>query len=218
VDQSRRVAVPAGSRVRRRIDADHDVDPLHWPWRTTATSTVLDLAELDTPNDTLALLGTAFHRRATTEGELLALLARRARHRRRALLTDVLADVAAGAESVMEVRFLRDVARAHGLPAGRPQAATVVRGLRVHDVAYDAERVLLELDGRLGHEGAARVGDGVRDRLSATRGWLTVRAFWGDVAVTPCALAVEMGSVLATRGWRGRLHPCRRRGCAVRAA
>jgi very-short-patch-repair endonuclease len=129
----------------------------------------------------------------------------------------VLADVAAGAESVMEVRFVRDVARAHGLPAGRLQAATVVRGLRVHDVAYDAERVLLELDGRLGHEGAARVGDGVRDRLSATRGWLTVRAFWGDVAVTPCALAVEMGDVLATRGWRGRLHPCRRRGCDVRA-
>jgi hypothetical protein len=92
-------------------------------------------------------------------------------------LTDVLADVAAGAESVMEVRFVRDVARAHGLPPGRAQTPTVVRGLRLHDVAYDAERVLLELDGRLGHEGAARVGDGVRDRLSATRGWLTVRAF-----------------------------------------
>ncbi len=215
VDQTRRVAAPSGTRVRRRVDADGDVDPLHWPWRTSMPSTVLDLSELGAASEALGLLGVAFHRRATTEGELLALLRRRGRHRRRAMLTDVLADVAGGAESVVEVRFLRDVARPHGLPAGRAQAATVLRGLRVHDVAYDAERVLLELDGRLGHEGAARVGDGVRDRLSATRGWLTVRAFWGDVAVTPCALAVEMGDVLSTRGWRGRLHRCRRPGCVA---
>ncbi|MEO7235516.1 MAG: type IV toxin-antitoxin system AbiEi family antitoxin domain-containing protein [Lapillicoccus sp.] len=216
VDQSRRVAAPSGVTVRRRVGADQDVDPLHWPWRTTATATVLDIAELGTPDDVLALLGTAFHRGLTTEAALRAALAERGRHRRRALMADVLADMAGGAESVMEVRFIRDVARAHGLPGGRAQAATVVQGIRFHDVAYDAERVLLELDGRLGHAGAARVGDGVRDRRSATRGWLTVRAFWTDVAVTPCALAVEMSEVLATRGWRGRIHPCRRSGCVVR--
>ena len=215
VDQSRRVAAPAGVTLRRRVGADHDVDPLHWPWRTTMPATILDLAELGTHDDVLAMLGTAFHRGATSEGTLRDHLARRSRHRRRALLNDVLADIADGAESVMEMRFVRDVARPHGLPVGRAQAATVVRGLRVHDRAYDAERVLLELDGRLGHAGAARVGDGVRDRRSATRGWLTVRAFWGDVAVTPCALAVEMGEVLATRGWRGRIHACRRSDCVV---
>ena len=63
-----------------------------------------------------------------------------------------------------------------------------VRFLR--DVAYEEQRVLVELDGRLGHQGAARVTDGIRDRRSATRGWLTVRAFWVDVAVTPCELAL----------------------------
>ena len=37
----------------------------------------------------------------------------------------------------MEVRFLRDVERAHGLPRGRRQAASVAGRLRLHDVAYD---------------------------------------------------------------------------------
>ena len=53
----------------------------------------------------------------------------------------------------MEVRYLRDVERAHGFPT------VVVRHrqsppVRLHDVAYDAQRVLVELDGELGHAGA----------------------------------------------------------------
>ena len=131
-------------------------------------------------------------------------------------MTDVLGDVADGAESVMEVRFLRDVERAHALPTGRRQRPTVVTTARVHDVAYEEQRVLVELDGRLGHQGAARVTDGIRDRRSATRGWLTVRAFWVDVAVTPCELAREMGEILVDRGWPGAPRACRRRNCAMR--
>jgi very-short-patch-repair endonuclease len=116
----------------------------------------------------------------------------------------------------MEVRFLRDVERSHGLPVGRRQRPTFVTGTRVHDVAYEEQRVLVELDGRLGHQGAARVADGIRDRRSATRGWLTVRAFWVDVAVTPCELAREMGEILVDRGWAGVPRACRRGDCVMR--
>ncbi len=76
--------------------------------------------------------------------------------------------------------------------------------------------MLVELDGRLGHAGREdRVHAGTRDRRGAGSGWLTVRAFWGDVAVHPCTLAVEVGAVLTDRGMTRRLHRCRRPGCAV---
>ena len=216
VDERRRVAAPSGVVVHRRVDADSHVDDLHWPWRVTAGETLLDLADGGTDDDALALLGRAFFRGLVTEETLRESLAGRARHSRRGLLTDVLGDVADGAESAMEVRFLRDVERAHGLPMGRRQRPTVVTTTRVHDVAYEGQRVLVELDGRLGHQGAARVGDGIRDRRSATRGWLTVRAFWVDVAVHPCELAGEMGEILVDRGWTGAPRACRRRSCAMR--
>ena len=216
VDEGRRVVAPSGVVVHRRVDADRHVDELPWPWRVTAGDTVLDLAEDATDDDTLALLGRAFVRGLVTDGTLRELLANRARHSRRGLLTDVLGDVADGAESAMEVRFLRDVERAHGLPVGRRQRPTFVTTARVHDVAYEEQRVLVELDGRLGHHGAARVSDGIRDPRSATRGWLTVRAFWVDVAVTPCELAREMGDILVDRGWKGVPRACRRRSCVMR--
>jgi very-short-patch-repair endonuclease len=185
VDAAIHVRPGLGIRVHRSRYADQRVDELHWPWRTRFEETVLDLAERGSTDEVLALLGRAFFRGQTTEATLRSLLENRARHRRRRLLTDVLADVADGAQSAMEVRFLQDVERAHGLPRGRRQAPSVAGRLRLHDVAYDEQRVLVELDGRLGHVGEGRISDGRRDRRSAGQGWLTLRAFWIDVAGTP---------------------------------
>jgi hypothetical protein len=83
-----------------------------------------------------------------------------------------------------------------------------------HDVAYEEQRVLVELDGRLGHEGPGRVQDGRRDGRGARLGWLTVRALWPDV-VRPCLLAEEVGAILTSRGSEVRPHPCRRRECVL---
>lgn len=175
VDAAIRLRPGTGIRLHRSRHADLRVDPLHWPWRTTVEETLLDLADVVTVDETLALLGRAFQRGLTTEHGVRTALAQRARHRRRAMLGDVLADVGDGAQSALEVRFVRDVERPHGLPRGRRQRPSWAGGLRLHDVAYEAQRLLVELDGRLGHEGEGRVDDGVRDRRSATSGWLTVR-------------------------------------------
>ncbi len=210
------VRAPAGCVVRRLRRLNERVDPLRWPWLTTVDETVLDLAERDTVDQMFAVLGRAFQRGLTEESLLLRRLAVRPKHGRRALLTTVLSDVAGGAESSMEVRFVRDVERAHGLPVGERQLSTEVGRRSRHDVGYRAQRLLVELDGRLGHEGRAeRMADGRRDRRSATSGWLTVRAFWPDVTVATCALAAELVAVLRSRGWRGTPHPCRRPGCLV---
>jgi hypothetical protein len=211
------VRPPRGVTVRRNCHLDSRVDQLWWPWVTTAEDTVLDLAEVVELDELFALLGRAFQRQRTSEGLLLARLADRRRHSRRDLLREVMGDVATGAESTMEVRYIRDVERAHGLPRGERQLSASPTSAARHDVAYAEQRVLVELDGELGHEGrGARIRDGRRDRRGATLGWLTARAFWPDV-LDACALALEVGAILGTRGWRGSPHRCRRRPCSIAA-
>ena len=196
--ETRRAVPPRGVIVRRAVAADHRVDDLHWPWRTTAEETILDVSATATPDETFALLQ------------------QRTRHPHRALLTLVLAAATDGVESAMEGRYRDHVERPHGLPVGVRQLRRDAAGRERHDVGYPEQRVLVELDGRLGHQGfEAQVRDGRRDRRGAGSGWLTLRAFWPDVAVTPCLLATEVGAVLVDRGWRGRPRACRQASCVV---
>lgn len=217
VDHGHVTTDPSGAHVRRSRHVDRRVDPMRWPWRTTVEETLLDLADEGSVDRMFAVLGRAFQQGLTSEEDVLRCLAARSRHSRRALLKVVLEDVAEGAESAMEVRYARDVERAHGLPRGVRQQPGDGGRVRWHDVGYLEHRVLIELDGRLGHEGrGARVRDGVRDRKSATTGWLTARAFWRDVTVLRCELAADVGAILRSRGWSGAAHACRLPGCPLR--
>lgn len=191
------------------------IDELAWPWRTTIEDTMLDLADRrETSLDgAINLAARACAQRLTTPGAIAQVLAQRPRHRLRGELRDVLTEVRDGVESVMELRFVRDVVRPHGLPAGVGQRGTVAG---VHDRAFEAERVLAELDGRLGHAGwEGRRRDSTRDRRAGGDGWFTTRGFWTDVAGTPCRFAVELGALLTSRGWRGSIRRCGKLDCAV---
>ena len=204
VGHDRRVATPIGARVnRRRGDVNRSVDERHWPWRTTLEETILDISMSASVDETFALLGRAFQRRLTTEEALRGRLSLRARHPRRELLQLVLGDVAAGAESAMEIRYVRDVERAHGLPTGVRQFSPRRDGYQLHDIGYAEQRVLVELDGRLGHEGLGRAGQG-RDSRSS---WRHVRmADDAGVLARRRRLSVrpglDTGAILASRGWR----------------
>jgi hypothetical protein len=118
-------------------------------------------------------------------------------------------DAASGALSVLERRFLVHVERAHGLPTGRRQRPERVGSKATHrDVEYVDQALLLELDGRLGHEWAReRWADLGRDLEAATSGCLTLRAGWGQV-LQPCRLAGVIGAVLTARGWTGTPRRC----------
>jgi hypothetical protein len=70
---------------------------------------VLDLTEVRDAGEVVELVTTAVQRRLTTVKRLRQDLDARARHRHRALLNDLLADVGAGAESAIELRYLRVV-------------------------------------------------------------------------------------------------------------
>ena len=216
VPAGRRASTRAGVEVTRTRRFDERIHPIAWPHRTTVEHTVLDLGLGASLDRVVALAARACQQGLTDERRLLDALGTRRGQTHGALLRECLADVGTGAESAAEVRYIRDVERVHGLPTATRQA--VVGRSRRCDNLYEPEQLVLEVDGRLGHEGwSGRVRDGRRDRASARTGRLTVRAFWSDVAVTPCDLAEEVAALLSTRGWRGAPRPCRRAGCTVRA-
>jgi predicted transcriptional regulator of viral defense system len=219
IPENRRVVAPEGVRVRRIVRFAECLDPLLYPWRTSLPATVVDCAASGNADEAIALVARAVQRDRTSAASLVAELGARPRHRHRALLTEVLGDIESGAHSAAEVRYVRDVERAHGLPVGSRQVPGRSGVRRRHDTGYRRLGVVVEVDGRLGHEGwADRVRDGRRDRSAAAEGDVTLRVFWPDVAVTPCRTALDVGATLSAHGWTGRPHPCRRRDCAVRTA
>ena len=215
VPAGRHIVVPDGVRLTRSRSADERTDEAAWPHRTTVEHTLLDLAQESSLDEAVGRLARACQQGRTTERMLLQALGKRSRQPHRALLVEVLAELGEGAESPAEVRWVRDVEQAHGLPTAVRQQPTGDGGRR--DNVYEESRLVVEVDGRLGHEGwDGRRRDGRRDRRAAASGRLTVRVFWDEIVQTPCELALEIGGLLRSRGWLGSPTACRRRGCAVR--
>ncbi|HSU34265.1 MAG TPA: type IV toxin-antitoxin system AbiEi family antitoxin domain-containing protein [Propionibacteriaceae bacterium] len=172
------------------------------PPRLTVEDTVVDLIndpDCD-PRSAVNWLTVAVQARKTTPERILRVA--RGRHfvRQRALLEDVLADVRDGVRSPIELDYLRNVERPHGLPEGRRQAK---RGSTEIDVLYDEFALVVELDGRLGHTGMGRFRDMRRDNSATTDGLATLRYGHADVFGLPCEVALEVASNLIRRGWTG---------------
>ncbi|WP_246060635.1 hypothetical protein [Nocardioides dongxiaopingii] len=157
----------------------------------------------------IAVLADAVQARLTTASRLRATLDERRRVHRRAFLAAVLDDVAAGTCSVLEHGYLDRVERPHGLPASTRQVADSRRGPLYRDVEYREQRLYVELDGRLFHDGVrARDRDLERDLDAAVTGRATVRLGWGQVFGRSCDTALRVGAVLRRRGWTGAPTPC----------
>ncbi len=172
--------------------------------------TVLDLAARGSTEDAVAWITSAVQRKLATPQALSRGLANRARLPRRTLIAAVIADAAQGVHSNLERRYFHDVERAHHFPiAGRqvvPAGPT-----KFLDVTYQEQAVVVELDGRVGHDstgGAFR--DRRRDNAHSLSGWPTLRYGWTDVSGDPCGVAAEVGYLLMARGWAGPVERCRR--------
>ena len=182
------------------------------PPRIGIEDAVLDLCAEAAPAEVVGWLTMAVQRRLTTPERLRRALDRRTRQRHRQIILDLLSDVAEGAESPIEVRYARDVERAHGLPRGTRQAASR-GGQHLRDVDYDAYGVLVELDGRLGHTGMGRFRDMWRDNEAVVENRVTLRYGSVDLYRRPCEVAFQVASILLHRGWTGfptRCDRCRR--------
>ena len=211
IPESQRVRPIAGFVIHRssRIPEIRDPD---LPPRTMIEETMLDLAqEAASFDDVVSLLARAFQRRLTLPGLLRQRVDLRTRLRWRAEILQALEDVASGAHSVLEYRYLRDVERAHGLPVAERQARAVQNGRVIYrDVLYRQFGVAVELDGRASHPAEQRARDNRRDNVSASQGVFTLRYGWPDVTERPCETAAEVAAVLGRRGWPGPWRRCRR--------
>lgn len=140
----------------------------------------------------------------------LAIVHSRARLRRRRLVLAVLDDVEAGACSVLERGYLTRVERAHCLPrAVRQLVRRTDAGVEYRDVEYVEFGLVVELDGRVGHDGWAAGGrDADRDLDDRAAGRETVRLRHQQVFDTPCRTATRVGAILRRRGWAGSPRSC----------
>jgi Transcriptional regulator, AbiEi antitoxin len=179
------------------------------PARVDAAGTVLDLVDgARSEKDAFVVASQACQRQVTTASQLAVALDRRPETRWASGLKAVLDDVASGAHSLLELRYLRDVERRHGLPRANRQRPLGRDGRREWtDCAYEEFATIVELDGRLGHDGPGAWRDMDRDNRNLVAGEATLRYGWADVVGRPCEVARQVATVLRIRGWRD--HPCR---------
>lgn len=212
------VTVPPGRRVlsfrgvtvhqsNRAVVARH---PLRLPPQTRIEETVVDLTQsCFRLSDALGWITRACGRRLTRPERIALVIDARKKVRWRAELLAAVADVGAGAQSPLELRYLRGVERAHGLPRGSRQRAVLRSGGKFYDdVRYEPFGVVVELDGRAAHPDEARWRDMRRDNVSVLDGRRVLRYGWADVAAQPCEVAAQVAQSLRLAGWRGAPHPC----------
>ena len=117
--------------------------------------------------------------------------------------------MADGCHSLLELRYLRDVERRHGLPRGSRQRARARRGGRWYDdVRYDDHATLVELDGRAAHPEESRPLDRRRDNAATVDGLGVLRYGIADVTERPCETAAQIASALRGNGWTGNPTRC----------
>ena len=179
------------------------------PPRLGVEDTVLDLCDEGEVADVVGWVAAAVQRRLTTPNRLRARMHGRDRVRHRRLILSLIEDVAVGAESPIEIAYLNDVERAHGLPHGTRQLAPS-GSAHSTDVDYDPYALIVELDGRIGHVGKGRFRDMKRDNLHVLLGRPTLRFGHHDVLTSPCAVAGQVAGLLIRCGWSGLATPCPR--------
>ncbi|MDP9796940.1 hypothetical protein J2S43_005452 [Catenuloplanes nepalensis] len=235
------VTVPAGRhpqwmpgvvihRSRRAAWIRH---PNRSPPQTRAEETVLDLWEVAADLDeALGWVAVACGRAATSPERLSLALQSRLRVRWRAELMAALRDVETGCRSLLELRYLRDVERAHGLPEGErwPCGSRALREARPPE-EVSRGTVLYPAFGTSVHLGDAdpepeeddadqatiRVVESLRELLppgavpareiDETLQGRVLRYADAEVLERPCDVADQVAATLRRHGWRR--HPRR---------
>jgi len=173
---------------------------------TSPEDTLLDLCAGMTEGEAINLLISAIQSRRVAVPALRRRLAARNRVRHRRLLESLLLEVTEGIESVLELNYARRVERPHGLPRGTRQQINAAGHRR--DVRYDRFATVVELDGRVSHEGLGRFRDMHRDNYATVTGEATLRYGHWDIHERSCLVARQVGYVLSLRGWTGDLVTC----------
>jgi hypothetical protein len=119
IDRTRSVAECSGISVTRRVDFDSQARLNLCPPRVGLEHALLTVASRAANEESaVGVLADACQRGHTRPDRLVAALQQRSKLTHRRLLLSILEDVASGAYSVVERRYLLHVERPHRLPAG----------------------------------------------------------------------------------------------------
>lgn len=193
--------------------------PALTPPRTRIEETVLDLVDgARSFDEAYSWICRAIGRRRTTAARIQAALEARPRIKWRQDIELALGFAKGGALSVLELRYVRGVERAHGLPTATRQARVRhATGNRYLDNLYAGYRACVEIDGTAAHPEDEQWRDKSRDRWNAVHeGIDTIRIGVPDLVSQErqCRVAADVSKWLSSRGPRvGR--PCGP-GCPVR--
>ena len=208
-----------GVVVHRSRSLQRARHPVLSPPRTRLEETLLDLIDGSRNfEEVYDWICRAIGRRRTTAGRVWAALQARPRMRWRLEIALALGYAEGGALSVLELRYVRGVERAHGLPAATRQARVRHEtGNRYLDNLYVDYRACVEIDGTAAHPEDEQWRDKSRDRWNAVHeGIDTIRIGVPDLIGKErmCRTAADVTKWLSGRGPTvGR--PCGP-GCPVR--
>jgi len=176
------------------------------PPRRSPAHAVLDIVGIShSPDQAAAVIAQACQSGRVNATDILNALADHPRLRHRRALLPILDDVASGSHSLLELRYLREVERRHGLPPGVRQRAV---DNEFTDVFYDGFNLVVELDGRLHLVPQQRWRDLDRDNRATLRAEATLRYGWLDVTSRPCEAAVQVLHVLRRAAPVRTAKPC----------
>ncbi len=200
-----------GIQVHRLRDLDDRVQWNRSPPRQRLEDAVISMSSVMRRHQAVELITDVCRSRKTTPERLLRELSGRSNLKDRAWMLGVLDDAAHGVQSVLEHTYVHKVERAHGLPRSERQVRDTTRqGVIYRDVLYRAWGLVLELDGRLGHDLARdRAADLSRDLQARADGLITVRLGWQQVELDACATAAVIARILQRRGWSVQVRWCR---------
>jgi hypothetical protein len=210
ITEDRRVRRLPGVRIHRSATAIARAHPSRRPPQTRVEDTVLDLSQLAaSADDAIGWVAIACGRRLTTPDRIADAARHRRRMRWRKEIEYACADVSTGCHSLLELKYLRRVERAHGLPAADRQVRAEESARHSYDdIRYRAFAVAVELDGRRFHPDPGR--DDVRDNSRTVAGLSVLRYDWVAVTTRPCSVAREVADALIARGWSGTPRRCGR--------
>ena len=219
VPHSRRVSGQSGIEIRRSRDYDTRLFGSRQPPIVRLEVAVLTVASRQNrPDRALAVVLEACRQRRTTPARLLEELRAMPCLPGRSVLLQALEDATNGVQSFLESAYLHQVEKGHGLPTGRRQVrgstgweggtggaggSTIYR-----DVEYDPYGLVVELDGRIGHDDTRSTWrDMTRDNAAVLEEKQTLR-FGYQLIGRPCEAAGQVAKALRSRGWSGTPTPC----------
>jgi very-short-patch-repair endonuclease len=173
---------------------------------TSPTRTLVDLCGEEDSSSINASVDELLRRTLTSPAKLEEALKRLGKRQGTSQLRDILQRYENGecaTESELEAVAL-DLIDSAGLPRPTKQRPILINGrFRRLDFTYDAERVVIEADGRKTHDNDdAYEDDRERDNALTARDWCPLRWTWKALHGRPDKLVDELQKVLVRRGMR----------------